>query len=264
MPPRTPAMPVIFLLIFAVGVLADEPPRPSPRAEAVYSEAEGDRAILYIVPEGSRVTKGQVVCVLDAIRGPRTGKDQWTAVQKAAASYDQAGLAREVAEIAVMEYEQGIFRQSLETIQGDIAMAQAELKRAEDRHEQSQKRIRKNPLNADGVAGANADKFSLDKARFTLEQALVSKDVLLKYTKEKTIKELRSEVEKARSDELARKRALDAELARVKSLEGPTRPSVVLAPVEGTVVLAKPARLVAVGAEVCKDQLLLRVVPSGR
>ena len=38
----------------------------------------------------------------------------------------------------------------------------------------------------------------------------------------------------------------------------------VLAPIDGTVRLARPARLVEVGAEVCKDQLLLRVMPSGK
>ena len=50
-----------------------------------------------------------------------------------------------------------------------------------------------------------ADKLNLDKAKFTFEQVNTKRDVLVKYTKEKTIKELRADVEKARADELTRK-----------------------------------------------------------
>jgi HlyD family secretion protein len=256
---------ILSLPAFAPGARADEPPRPSSRAEAVFSEAEGDRAILYIVPEGSRVTKGQVVCVLDS--GPESDalKIQRINVRQADASYGQARLTREVAEIAVKDYEQGVFRQNVETTDGEIALAMAELKRAEDRLAWTRRVLEKTPpRHVDGGSRIVSDKLSVDKARFVLEQVRTKKDVLLKYTKDKTLKELRAEVEKARSDELAKKVTLDAERARAKALEATSRPGVVLAPVDGTVALAKPARLVATGSEVCKDQLLLRVVPSGK
>ena len=257
-----PARPARALLLLAFDAVsrADEP-RPAPRAESVFSEADGDRAIVYIVPEGSHVTRGQVVCVLDATPETPSVKAQRITVRQAEAFYEQARLTREVAEVGVTEYEQGTFRQSMETIEGDIAMAKADLKRAEDRFEWATRMRERKFIPEQRVI---PEKLNREKARFTLEQAETSKAVLLKYTREKTLKELRSEVEKARADELAKRQALDVERARLKALETSTRPGVVLAPIEGTVVLARPARLVAVGAEVCKDQLLLRVVPTSK
>lgn len=266
MRPRPIAVTILLMIPLTLLARADEPtkpdtPRPSTRTEDIFSESEGERAIVYIVSEGARVTKGQVVCVLDAPSGPVARKDRKGAAAQAEAAYEQARLTREVAEVAVNEYEQGTFKQSLETVQGDVAMARAELKRAEDNYERAQKMIRNNPLNADGVAGANANKFTVDKARFSLETAETNKDVLVKYTKEKRLRELRAEVEKARTDEMAKKIALNRERAKASSLKETLRPGVILAPIGGTVVLARPARLVSVGAEVCKDQLLLRIVP---
>ena len=60
---------------------------------------------------------------------------------------------------------------------------------------------------------------------FSLEQAQSKKNVLVNYTRDKTIIELRSEVEKARSDELAKQanweleRTREAKLARQLGLE---------------------------------------------
>ena len=58
--------------------------------------------------------------------------------------------------------------------------------------------------------GENAgDKLSVAQARFKFEQEQTRKQVLEQYTKEKTLKGLQSEVEKAKSDELAKKAAYE-------------------------------------------------------
>lgn len=256
---RPIAVPALLLLALTAPARADEPTKP--RAEGVFSEAEGDRTIVYIAPEGSRVAKGQVVCVLDAGPASEELKHQKITAAQAEASYQQAKLTREVAETAVAEYEQGAFKQSLETIDGNIALAQAELKRAEDRYERSRRMGERGLL---PVYPKTSDKFEFDKARLILEQARTSKDVLLKFTKEKTLKELKAEVEKARADELAKKAAWEAVRAKLKRIEEQTRAQVILAPIDGMVRLARPTGLVEVGAEVCRDQLLLRVTPPGR
>ncbi len=261
MRPRPIAVPTL-LLSLAIVARADEPLKPAaPRAEDVFSEAEGDRAVVYIAPEGARVAKGQVVCVLDAGFNSHDLKNRRITATGAEASYQQAKLTREVAEIAVTEYEKGTYKQELETILGDIAMARADLQRAEDRLDWSRRMREKKYVSE---AQLKSDKLTHDKARFTLEQAQTKKVVLLRYTKDKTLKELRAEVEKARADELAKKATLDLERSKVKGIERQAGARVVLAPADGTVRLARPARLVEVGAEVCKDQLLLRIVPLGK
>jgi hypothetical protein len=67
--------------------------------------------------------------------------DQMGAVMKAQSAYGEARLKVEVAEVEVTEYEAGTAKQQLETVEGDIAMARADLKRAEDRFEESQKHV---------------------------------------------------------------------------------------------------------------------------
>ena len=47
--------------------------------------------------------------------------------------------------------------------------------------------------------------------------------MLNQYTKSKNIKELRSEIERARSDELAKKTTLDLEIVKEKDLEAKLR-----------------------------------------
>jgi hypothetical protein len=54
-----------------------------------------------------------------------------------------------------------------------------------------------------------ADKVALRQNQFRYEQALTKKKVLDQYTKDKTIRELQSEVSKARAKELARKTAYE-------------------------------------------------------
>jgi hypothetical protein len=61
---------------------------------------------------------------------------------------------------------------------------------------------------------------------------------------------------------LAKKATLELERSKVHGIGSRTRASVILAPIDGTVRLARPSRLVEVGAEVCQDQHLLRIVPA--
>ena len=67
-----------------------------------------------------------------------------------------------------------------------------------------------------------SEELSLKKAQFDLEQAEDKQRVLVEYTKSKTIKELQSEVEKARVDELEKEAAWESEKAKEVELERTT------------------------------------------
>ena len=62
--------------------------------------------------------------------------------------------------------------------------------------------------------------------------------MLVDYTKDKTIKELESEVEKARSDELAKKATWELETGKEKKLEKQIAACKIMAPSDGLVVYA--------------------------
>lgn len=207
----------------------------SAKNEDVLSEVEGTTTIISILPEGSRVKKGDKVCELDSATLQDNLKNQKITTAQAEASFLQAQLTRQVAETAVVEYEQGTFKQTYETNQGNIAMAQAELKRAEDRFEWTAKMREKGYVSE---AQKTSDKFNLDKAKFSLEQAQTAMSVLEKYTKDKTLKELRAEVEKAKSDELAKKATLELEKDKEAKLERQIKHCLLIAPGDGLVVYA--------------------------
>jgi beta-lactamase regulating signal transducer with metallopeptidase domain len=158
-------------------------------------------------PEG-KTTEGQ-----DA-------KARWRAQQvisrKAEARYQSARLEREIAEIAVVEYEEGIYKQDLLTVQGEIKLAESNLSRSEDRLDWARRMHKKGYVSKTTVV---SEEQTLKKARFALEQAQSKKKVLVDYTRGKTVKELKSAVEKARSDELAKKEAWDREKAKELALE---------------------------------------------
>jgi RND family efflux transporter MFP subunit len=207
----------------------------SAKNEDVVCEVEGTTTIIMIKPEGTRVKKGDVVCELDSATLKDNLKNQRITTAQAHASYQQAQLTRQVADVAVKEYVEGTFKQNLETIQGNIAMAKADLKRAEDRYEWTCKMVEKKYTS---VAQQTSDKFALDKAKFTLEQSETSLDVLLKYTKGKTIKELEAEVEKARSDELAKEATLSLEKDKEAKLVKQIDHCILKAPGDGLIVYA--------------------------
>ena len=59
--------------------------------------------------------------------------NQQIIVVSAQANYLNAKLTREVAEIAVTEYTEGILKSDLETVEGEIALARSDLMREEER-----------------------------------------------------------------------------------------------------------------------------------
>jgi multidrug efflux pump subunit AcrA (membrane-fusion protein) len=208
--------------------------------EDVFSKVEGQTTILMILPEGTRVTEGQLVCELDSSQLQDTLKNQKIATLGAQAAFENAKLTREVAEIAVVEYVEGIYKQEFETVQGEIALADAEQKRAADRIEWSDRMFQKGYLSK---AQNIADQVSLKQKVFALEQAQTKKAVLEKYTRDKTIKELKSEVEKAKSDELAKQQTWELEKDKEAKLEKQIKNCKLFAPGDGIVVYANdPSR----------------------
>src|SRR5262249_48031591 len=153
--------------------------------------------IIFIVPEGTRVKKGDRVCELDSASLRDQLVNQRITTKSAEANFQNAKLTREVAEIAVVEYEEGIYKQDLATVEGEIKLAESDLARSEDRLEWAQRMFDKGYVS---MAQKVSEELTLKKAIFAKEQAQSKKNVLVNYTFNKTVTELKSEVQKARSD----------------------------------------------------------------
>jgi HlyD family secretion protein len=205
-----------------------------------YCNVEGQTTIIMIKPEGTPVKQGEVVCLLDSASLRDQLVNQKITTKSAEANYENAKLTREVAEIAVVEYVEGIFKQDEQTVDGEIKLAEADLSRSEDRLAWAERMYSKGYVSK---AALTSEQQTLKKARFALEQAQSKRKVLLEYTKSKTIKELKSEVEKTRSDELAKKATWELEVGKEKKLERQIAACEIKAPADGLVVYANdPSR----------------------
>ena len=207
----------------------------SSKNQDAFCNVEGGTTIIMIKPEGTRVKKGDIVCELDSAALKDQLTNQRITTESAKANFGNATLTREVAEIAVIEYKEGIYKQDLATVEGEIKLAESDLSRAEDRVEWAQRMYVKGYVSK---AQAVSEELALKKARFAKEQADSKKMVLEEYTKSKTIKELESEVEKARSDELAKKATHELESGKEKKLEKQIAACEIKAPSDGLVVYA--------------------------
>ncbi len=217
------------ITVIAKGVLE------SSKNQDAFCAVEGGTTIISIKPEGTRVTKGELVCELDSAALKDSLVNQKITTESAKANFQNATLTREVAEIAVVEYKDGIFKQDLATVEGEIKLAESDLSRSEDRLDWARRMYDKGYVS---LAAKNSEELALKKARFALEQAQSKRKVLLDYTKGKTIKELESDVEKARSDELAKKATWELETGKEKKLERQITACEIRAPSDGLVVYA--------------------------
>jgi multidrug efflux pump subunit AcrA (membrane-fusion protein) len=217
--------------------------------EKVYSLVRGQNFIIAIVPNGSRVKKGDVVCELDSAALEDQLLDQQITIKTTEANYNNSHSAREVAELALVEYVEGLYGLELAQVVAEIKKAEAELATSEDQSDAA-----KADKGGKKVGSARA---ALIVARYAIEVAQARKKVLTDYTKPKRIKELRLAVEKARSDELIKQSIWNLEMTKVDKLGRQIASCTIVAPTDGTV---RP--LVGEGAVISERQLLLEIVPS--
>ena len=180
--------------------------------------------------------------------------NQKIATQAALAAYEKAKLTREVAEIAVVEYEQGIYPQDMQTIQGEIKTAELDFKKTESRLERTRRARQKlndvvsrkeRPAESSDILAElelddrlDAIDQALSRGRLSLEQAQSKMARLNNYTKPKTMKELRTEVQKAHSDELAKQQIFQLEKTKQAKLLEQIANCKLFAPRDGIVVYA--------------------------
>ena len=222
----------------------------------LYCRVEGQTTIISLVPEGRTVKKGDLVCELDSSGLRDQLANQEIAEQRSSAAYQNAKLSREVAEIAVAEYVEGIFKQDLYTLKSEIAGAEAAIQKAEDRLERTQRaRQRMSEVAKDAKTPADiaaeldiVDRLedaeqSVQKERKTLELARAKLDVLEKYTREKTTKALKVEAERKRTEELGKQEAWVLEKNKVEKLKKQIEACRIVAPRDGAVIYAnEPGR----------------------
>ncbi len=230
------------------------------RRDDVLSEIEGNTTIISIRPEGTKVKKGDIVCELDSAMLKDNLNNQQITVAQAEADSNDARLAREAADVALREYDEGTFKAERQALRGTILAARAAIKGAEARLERT-RRARKRlgeilaarkgeATPADVVAELDLDDRLedagqlIDREKMAIEVAETRLDVLQNYTAPRTKTERTIDIQRKRADELARQATVALEKDKQTKLERQIRKCVLVAPSDGVVVYANdPGRL---------------------
>lgn len=181
-----------------------------PREQTIIkSELEGRAAILYLVPEGTRVQKGQVLVDLDTSELQERRVDQDIVVQNAdsalitakenlAVVENQSKSNVELAELTLKfsqedfdKYKDGEYPNQLNESIGNVTLAEEELQRAKDKYDWSKKLYAENYLSETEL---KSDELSWKRSELNVKTAKSNLDLLQRYTYKREMTKLESDV----------------------------------------------------------------------
>ncbi len=221
----------------------------------------GGSTILSIVKDGAEVKKGEVLVRLDASTIDEEISKQKIAHEKARAAFIQAESDAAVAKLAVTEYLEGTFRAELQLAQSNVAIAEENLRTATNRLEFTRRMFRKGYVSD---VERDAQVFAVEHAQLELDLKRTEEDVLRRFTKTKTLQELRSAQKAAEAKVASEAAALELEESRLDRLTTQKEKCVIQAPQDGMVIYPEVYRWsqepeVKEGAAVREQQTLIQL-----
>jgi multidrug resistance efflux pump len=225
---------------------------------AVVCRIDGDTTLLQIKPAGTRVKKGDLVGELDPAALKDRLLNQQLVITQAKSQQQNAKVDREEAEAAVAEYVDAIYPQMLQTANGKLSLAEGDRKRAEKALDHAKNMKAKGIVADSEVTRA---KLALDKIAFKADQAKTERDLLEKFTKEKTTKKLQIVVERTKQVELTKQAIYLEQKAAADRIEAQIKACKLLAPVDGKVVYDLS---IEEGADIRKGQVIFQILPDDK
>jgi HlyD family secretion protein len=242
--------------------------------EIIKNQVEGQTAITYLVDEGIKVNKGDLMMELDSSSLSDKMVDQEIQVQNAAAAnidatenyevaknqaqsdIDQAQLNYDFAQLDLKKYLEGEYPNQLKEAESQITLAEEELAQAKDKLEWSQKLYEEKFLSQSEL---EKDELSYNQKQLSLELKNRAKELLEDYTYKRQLAKLESGVSQARSalervtrkakanvaQAEAKKAAKQAEYerqqAKLLKYKNQLEKTKVYAPADGTIIYATSA-----------------------
>lgn len=197
--------------------------------------SSGSSTILSVIPDGSTVKKGDVLCELDSADYQELVRRQLIGVQKAMAEHREAQLNLEIAEINLQSYKEGTVRQAEQEFEGQVALNTSGLARQEDRLAWARRMMDKGYASLSQVTG---EEEALLRLKFTLEQLQMSYKNYRRYSLPRDTRSLQSQVEGARANLSFQKTRLKLEEERLALFEEQVKRCTMRAPNDGFVIYA--------------------------
>ncbi|MEX1302147.1 MAG: efflux RND transporter periplasmic adaptor subunit [Desulfotignum sp.] len=178
----------------------------------IKNEVEGKTSILYLIPEGTQVKKGDLLVELDASALMDARIDQEIKVQNAQAAFvnatenlavvenqaqsdlDLAKLTLDFARQDLKKYTDGEYPNALQNANAEITLAEEELARARERLEWSKTLYEEKFISQTELA---ADELAEKKKALDLSLAKNNLDLLVNYTNQRDLAQRKSDVSQA-------------------------------------------------------------------
>ncbi|GIW88861.1 MAG: hypothetical protein KatS3mg108_3185 [Isosphaeraceae bacterium] len=169
---------------------------------SIYSDgrsfsAAGSSRIIELIPEGSLVKKGDVLCRLDSSDFEEMVRQQEIKVLQARADFERARYELDAAEMALLEYREGLLEQEKQQIEAQRRMAQADIQRARDRLEWSRRMLSQGFISEGQVL---REETNLLRADINLQRLNAQERTLLRYEAPATITRLEIQRDRARNE----------------------------------------------------------------
>lgn len=198
-------------------------------------ERSGSTRILTILPEGTAVKAGDVVCELDSAAFRDELMAQQIKWEQAKSWVEQAQKMHDVNEISLREYEEGILPQDRLLIEQYIEACKSQLQKARNDLEWGRKAFEKGLRSA---AQLKVDGFNFQRAEIALSEANRMLGRLQNYTAPRLVTNLEAKLASIKSDLLAQQSAFELEDQRRRDLQKMIENCTLRAPIDGVVVYA--------------------------
>lgn len=220
-------------------------------------------SIIDVIREGARVKKGDWLVTFDSSTLEQELGTQRIAVNTIEALVIQAKATYDTALIAKTEYLEGTYRELEKTIQNQIFVAEETLKKSQLSHDSIKRLVSRGLLSSLQLEG---EQFRVDAAQNDLDLAKRKLEVLEKFTKEKMLTQLESDIQAAQVKWKNEQSSYQEELKKLRDIEDQVAKCKVHAPQDGQVVYAnlQSSRsgsefVVEAGAMVRENQVILRL-----
>ena len=224
-------------------------------------KVRGQATVLWVIETGTDVKPGDELVKLDSSTIEDNISTKKISYQTAMATFAQSDSDVQVAVIDIQEYIEGTYASELKTKQKDVAVAKSNLRSAANILEHSQDMFTKGYVSTLEVEG---NTFSLERANLELEVANTQLDALQRFTREKTLTDLRGKLKAKQAKMKSDKANLDLEKSKLDREEKQLENCVIKADSSGMVIFPsmadwKSAPDVEEGATVREDQVLLQI-----
>ena len=229
----------------------------------VASQVEGQATVIYLIPEGTNVKKGELLVELDSSDVDEKLDSQVVTTNSSRATLNSSRATLRSAEISLEEYVEGTFEQSWMEYENTIFEAEQTRKQQADSARFTERLLN---LNYSTELQYEIDKVAEEKAKNSLEVANLKKMTLLKYTSEKQITSLISDIETARAKVDSDRNSYNINLSRENRYREISANCKIRAPQDGQVVYANQdsrrmseSDMIREGSTVRQRQVLIRL-----